>query len=90
MKKLISQIAIILITFYRAAISPLFPPSCRFTPTCSEYALQAFKTHPLHKAFWLSLKRILKCHPWGGYGYDPVPEPKRKNYNKNKNDYIKN
>lgn len=59
--------------FYRACISPLTPPSCRFTPTCSAYALEALKKHGPLKGSWLTIKRISKCHPWGGSGYDPVP-----------------
>ena len=62
-----------LILFYRKFISPLKPPSCRFTPTCSQYALEAFRKYGPIKGFWLSLKRILRCHPLGGSGYDPVP-----------------
>lgn len=61
------------ILFYRAAISPLFPPCCRFTPTCSQYALEAIRKHGPIKGTWLAIKRILRCHPWGGSGYDPVP-----------------
>ncbi len=61
------------IRFYQIAISPLLGPSCRFTPTCSEYALQALKKHGPFKGLYLSVKRILRCHPWGGSGYDPVP-----------------
>jgi len=62
-----------LIRFYQKIISPVIPPSCRFTPTCSEYARQAFMKYPIHKAFYLSLKRILKCHPFHPGGYDPLP-----------------
>lgn len=65
-----------LIYFYRGAISPLTPASCRFTPTCSQYALEAIRIHGLWRGGWLTLKRIARCHPWGGSGYDPVP-PKR-------------
>ncbi len=61
------------VIFYRRCISPLTPPSCRFTPTCSEYALQALKKHGAIKGSWLTIKRLLRCHPWGGSGYDPVP-----------------
>lgn len=64
---------ILLIKFYQLCISPLKPPTCRFTPTCSQYALEAFRKYGPIKGFWLSLKRILRCHPWGGSGYDPVP-----------------
>lgn len=59
--------------FYRACISPMTPPSCRYTPTCSQYALEALKKHGPVKGLWLSVKRISRCHPWGGSGYDPVP-----------------
>lgn len=59
--------------FYRACISPMFGPCCRFTPTCSEYALQALKKHGALKGSYLAIRRILRCHPWGGSGYDPVP-----------------
>ena len=61
------------IRFYRAFISPLLPPSCRYTPTCSEYAMIALKKHGVFKGLWLSVKRIMRGHPWGGSGYDPVP-----------------
>ncbi|MDR0420649.1 MAG: membrane protein insertion efficiency factor YidD [Prevotellaceae bacterium] len=64
---------ILLIKFYQICLSPLKPPTCRFTPTCSEYALTALKKHGLIKGLWLAAKRILSCHPWGGSGYDPVP-----------------
>ena len=59
--------------FYRAYISPLKPPCCRFTPTCSEYALEAVKRYGPWKGMWLSLKRIAKCHPFHKGGYDPLP-----------------
>ena len=62
-----------LIRFYRAYISPLKPPCCRFTPTCSEYALEAVKRYGPWKGMWLSLKRIAKCHPCHKGGYDPLP-----------------
>lgn len=61
------------IIFYRGAISPHFPPSCRFTPTCSAYALEAIRRHGPLKGLWLALRRLSRCHPWGGSGYDPVP-----------------
>jgi hypothetical protein len=64
---------IVLIKIYQLLISPLFPPSCRFTPTCSHYSLEALKRFGIFKGGWLSIKRILRCHPWGGSGYDPVP-----------------
>ncbi len=61
------------IVFYQKCISPLTPPSCRFTPTCSEYAKQALKKHGPIKGLVLAVWRILRCNPWGGSGYDPVP-----------------
>ncbi|MFL1684084.1 MULTISPECIES: membrane protein insertion efficiency factor YidD [Bacteroidales] len=73
MKKIFSWILLIPIYFYRACISPLKPPTCRFVPTCSEYAIQAIKKYGPLKGTCLAIKRILRCHPWGGSGYDPVP-----------------
>ncbi|TKK68680.1 membrane protein insertion efficiency factor YidD [Ilyomonas limi] len=73
MLKILSYPFILLIKIYQYAISPLIGPKCRFTPTCSNYALQAFKKYGLFKGFWLTVKRISRCHPWGGSGYDPVP-----------------
>ena len=61
------------IRFYQLAISPLLGPSCRFTPTCSEYARQALIKHGPIKGLYLAIWRILRCNPWGGSGYDPVP-----------------
>ncbi|MDG1098891.1 MAG: membrane protein insertion efficiency factor YidD [Bacteroidia bacterium] len=58
---------------YQYLLSPLFPSSCRFTPTCSQYGIEALKKHGLWKGLKLTLKRISKCHPWGDDGYDPVP-----------------
>ncbi len=62
-----------LIKAYQLVLSPWLPNSCRFTPTCSAYAFQAVQKHGSFKGFWLALKRIMRCHPWGGHGYDPVP-----------------
>ena len=62
-----------LIKLYQLIISPWLGPSCRFTPTCSQYGLEAFKKYGVLKGFWLTVKRISRCHPWGGHGYDPVP-----------------
>lgn len=61
------------IRFYQRFISPLTPPACRFTPTCSQYAVEAIRKYGPLKGGWLALKRICRCHPWGGSGYDPVP-----------------
>jgi hypothetical protein len=60
---------------YQAGISPLLPASCRYTPSCSEYAHRAVERHGAARGSWLALKRIGRCHPFGGSGYDPVPEP---------------
>ncbi|MBI3509506.1 MAG: membrane protein insertion efficiency factor YidD [Bacteroidetes bacterium] len=62
-----------LIRFYKGAISPLFSSSCRYTPTCSTYGIEAIRKHGAFKGGWLTLKRIGRCHPWGGHGHDPVP-----------------
>lgn len=64
---------IMLIRIYQMAISPWMGPKCRFTPTCSNYGLEALKRHGLFKGVWLTAKRVSRCHPWGGSGYDPVP-----------------
>jgi uncharacterized protein len=61
------------IRFYQVALSPLKPPSCRFTPTCSAYAVEALKKHGPVKGLGLAIWRVLRCNPWGGSGYDPVP-----------------
>ncbi len=63
-----------LIRLYQHALSPLFPPSCRYTPTCSVYAVEAIRRHGVFKGVWLALRRLSRCHPWGGSGYDPVPD----------------
>lgn len=65
---------VMLIRFYQVCISPLKPASCRFTPTCSQYGLEAFRKHGPIKGLILTTWRILRCNPWGGSGYDPVPE----------------
>lgn len=72
-KRIPTNLAVGLITFYRLAISPLFPGCCRFVPTCSEYGLIAFKRYGFRKGFVLTAKRLLKCRPGGPHGYDPVP-----------------
>lgn len=66
------------IKFYRKVISPLKPACCRYTPTCSAYALEALRVHGAVRGFWLAVKRILRCNPWGGSGYDPVPPLREK------------
>lgn len=72
-RHLLSAALIALIQFYRRVISPMTPPSCRFTPTCSQYAIEAIRKHGPFKGMYLAVRRILRCHPWGGSGYDPVP-----------------
>lgn len=73
LRKVFSFFLLVPIYFYRICISPLTSPSCRFTPTCSAYALEAIKKHGPIKGLYLAVRRILRCHPWGGSGYDPVP-----------------
>lgn len=67
------RVVISLVRLYQAGISPLLPATCRFTPTCSNYALGAIERFGALKGSWLALRRILRCHPFGGRGYDPVP-----------------
>lgn len=79
-----TKIVITLIRFYQIVISPLIGPRCRFTPTCSCYGIEALKTHGALKGGWLTLKRILKCHPLNVGGYDPVPPKINNNKEKEK------
>jgi len=74
MDNLLKIFSVLLIKLYQGAISPFFPSSCRFTPTCSQYAIEAFNEYGFFNGFILSFKRILKCHPWGPSGHDPVPK----------------
>ncbi|WP_143308091.1 membrane protein insertion efficiency factor YidD [Chitinophaga vietnamensis] len=76
MKRVVSWLSypfIFLIKIYQWFISPLLGSKCRYTPTCSQYGLEAFKKYGPFKGGFLTIKRILSCHPWGGHGYDPVP-----------------
>jgi hypothetical protein len=73
LSEFLAWILILPIRFYQKFISPLTPPSCRFTPTCSQYAIEALRKHGPFKGMYLAIRRILRCHPWGGQGYDPVP-----------------
>jgi putative membrane protein insertion efficiency factor len=73
MKWLLTKILLGLIAIYKTFISPLLMPSCRYYPTCSEYGVQAITKYGPFKGGWLTLKRILRCNPWGGHGHDPVP-----------------
>jgi len=73
MKKILKKLLILPIRFYQKVISPLFPGVCRYRPTCSEYMIEAIEIHGIIKGLYLGSKRILRCHPWGKSGYDPVP-----------------
>ncbi|MCX6185465.1 MAG: membrane protein insertion efficiency factor YidD [Bacteroidetes bacterium] len=64
---------ILMIRIYKYLLSPLLPNACRFTPTCSQYAEEAIKKYGIIKGIFLGTKRIARCHPWGGHGYDPLP-----------------
>ena len=72
-KKVILTIALVPVWGYKYLISPLMPPACRYMPTCSEYAVEAIKKYGAKKGWLLAVKRLSRCHPWGGSGYDPVP-----------------
>ena len=78
MKNIIVAPFIVLIRGYQRFISPLFPASCRYNPTCSHYTVEALKTHGLIRGGWMAIKRIASCNPWGGNGYDPVPSRDKK------------
>lgn len=64
---------ILLIKIYQWVLSPILPGSCRYSPTCSQYSIEALRKHGLLKGMYLGITRILRCHPWGGHGHDPVP-----------------
>lgn len=70
---MIRRIFILPIRFYQLCISPMLPASCRFVPTCSQYAIEAIMKHGIFRGSYLAIRRILRCHPWRGSGYDPVP-----------------
>jgi len=72
LSKFLRKIFVMPILLYQYLISPLIPISCRFNPTCSQYSKEAIIKHGIFKGYILSIKRIIKCHPWGGSGYDPV------------------
>ncbi|MBF11945.1 MAG: membrane protein insertion efficiency factor YidD [Flavobacteriaceae bacterium] len=73
MKKILTIPLILVIKGYQNFISPLLPPTCRYSPTCSQYSIQVLKKYGLLKGGWLSIKRIASCNPWGGSGHDPIP-----------------
>jgi uncharacterized protein len=70
---MIRHLLILLVRGYQRVLSPLKPPTCRFLPTCSSYTIEALQRHGVVKGGWFATKRICRCHPWGGHGYDPVP-----------------
>ncbi|MFC5714311.1 membrane protein insertion efficiency factor YidD [Thalassorhabdus alkalitolerans] len=76
-------ILIKILRFYQRFISPLTPPTCRFHPTCSQYSLEAVRTYGACKGSWLTIKRLLKCHPFHSGGFDPVPEKKNEDKGRN-------
>lgn len=78
--KLLAWPLLALVWLYRMLVSPWLGANCRFEPTCSQYALQALREHGAFRGSWLAAKRIGRCHPWGGTGYDPVPGSKREKH----------
>ncbi|WP_304343192.1 membrane protein insertion efficiency factor YidD [Chryseobacterium koreense] len=76
LNKIISFPLVVFIRIYQWTISPLLPKNCRYEPTCSHYMVEALQVHGILKGLYLGVKRILRCHPWGGQGYDPVPPKK--------------
>ncbi|MCF8347376.1 MAG: membrane protein insertion efficiency factor YidD [Bacteroidales bacterium] len=73
MKKILAEFFVLLIRVYQYTLSPFLGKSCRYTPTCSAYSVEALRKHGPFRGGWMSLKRIASCNPWGGSGYDPVP-----------------
>jgi putative membrane protein insertion efficiency factor len=71
------QVVVLPIRAYRLVLSPLFPPACRFEPTCSKYSVEAVLGHGILRGGWLAMRRILRCHPWSDAGIDQVPTPHR-------------
>lgn len=80
----VAKVLILLVRFYQTAISPFTPSTCRYSPTCSSYTIEALQKHGVFYGGWLAVKRIFSCHPWGGSGYDPVPESSDRTFQKNK------
>lgn len=77
LSRFVTWLLLIPVYIYRGVISPLLPASCRYTPTCSRYTIEALKRHGPIRGSYLSAKRILSCNPWGGSGFDPVPEKRQ-------------
>jgi len=74
MRRPIAEFFVLFVRFYQYAISPWLPSSCRYTPSCSSYGIEALRKHGAFRGGWLTIKRIARCNPWGGSGFDPVPE----------------
>lgn len=74
LESVVRTVFLLPVFFYKRCISPMLPSVCRFTPTCSQYMVDAVMKHGVLKGFWLGCRRILRCRPGGGYGYDPVPD----------------
>ncbi|MFO1073476.1 MAG: membrane protein insertion efficiency factor YidD [Geminicoccaceae bacterium] len=72
---LVARGLVALVTAYRLLLSPVLGPACRYAPSCSDYAIEALRAHGAARGALLALRRVLRCHPWGGHGYDPVPPP---------------
>jgi putative membrane protein insertion efficiency factor len=70
---MLARTLLLMIRGYQRGISPFLPPACRYTPTCSDYAAEAIRRHGSARGSWLAARRLLRCHPWGGSGFDPVP-----------------
>ncbi len=70
--KIISKFLILIVRIYQIGVSPYFPDSCRYQPTCSQYMIDSIKEWGVVKGTWMGLKRLASCHPWGGHGWDPV------------------
>lgn len=70
---MVARFLILLVNGYQRALSPWLPAACRYTPTCSQYAKDALRKYGALKGGWFAVRRIMRCHPWGGHGYDPVP-----------------
>lgn len=82
LKLIVSKVLIGLVRFYQLAISPWMGSSCRYSPTCSQYMIESVNEWGPFKGFWMGIKRIGRCHPWGGDGHDPVPENPNKKLTK--------
>jgi putative membrane protein insertion efficiency factor len=73
---MVAKLLILLARVWQSTFSVVLPPSCRYQPSCSQYAIEALREHGALRGSWLAVRRLLRCHPWGGHGYDPVPPAK--------------